>query len=329
MCGSGLLASCIAATVGTASLALMGRLTSEPVQIVWLTWWLGDAVSVWLMVPVLLLGGEVLASLRAHRIPFRPMRMLEFLGAVLILVATSFLTFGGILPEPFNRVPTVFASLPALFWLALRFGPLGASAGLMMHCIISVWGTSRGIGVFSGIHDEYLVQLYLGIRVFIFQFLAVLIAVYKRTNADLRASELRIQDIIDSVPGVVWETQGNPGDPDYRLTFVSHQVENLFGYTPAEWLSNPDLLWGCIHPEDQPRVKEQAAKDFARYGKQHQPVPHHDQGQEGGGGGGADDRSEGPARRAHGHAGIHHGHLGPQADGDAVAGGGATAAAVA
>lgn len=60
-------------------------------------------------------------------------------------------------------------------------------------------------------------------------------------------SKKKINDIIDSIDGVVWE--GNSENPG--VSFVSKKSEIILGYTPEEWLNDP-LLWRKrLHPEDQ------------------------------------------------------------------------------
>ncbi len=267
LCASGLLASTLAAGVGTAALYRAGLVEPGMGHHVWFTWWVGDTVTIWILVPFLVLGHAALADLR-RRPPIRPIRAAEFLAAGLCLAGTSGMSFGNLLPGPYGEAPTGFLSLPAMFWLSMRFGTLGASSSLMIHSAIAIWGTRHGHGVYAGAPDRYLLlQLYLAVRVFFFQLLAATSTQTRRVIGNLRASERRIQEIIETLPGVVWESWGDPASPDYRVTFVSEQSERLFGFTPGDWLSHPDYLWGRIHPEDRERVRREAAETYAGKGR--------------------------------------------------------------
>jgi|GEM_PF-1246451 len=51
----------------------------------------------------------------------------------------------------------------------------------------------------------------------------------KRSDALLRASEERFRDVVDAAGEYIWET-----DAEWRLVFISNQVERTMGYTPSE-----------------------------------------------------------------------------------------------
>ena len=48
----------------------------------------------------------------------------------------------------------------------------------------------------------------------------------------------RLEGLVAHVPGVVWEVEGRLGVGD-RVTFVSDQITELLGYTPADWYDDP------------------------------------------------------------------------------------------
>ena len=65
-------------------------------------------------------------------------------------------------------------------------------------------------------------------------------------DAALTKSQEKLESIINSINGIVWEC-----DPvDFRFTFVSRQSERLLGYAPAEWLANPRFWQDKLFPED-------------------------------------------------------------------------------
>jgi len=57
----------------------------------------------------------------------------------------------------------------------------------------------------------------------------------------------RYKSIIQSIDGVFWEAEADT----FEFTFVSPQAEAILGYSPEEWLAEPDFWENRIHPEDR------------------------------------------------------------------------------
>ncbi|HUU47091.1 MAG TPA: PAS domain S-box protein, partial [Acidobacteriota bacterium] len=73
----------------------------------------------------------------------------------------------------------------------------------------------------------------------------------KRAEEALRASEEQYRSLITNIPSVTWTS-----DPEGKTTFVSPNVEAVYGYTPEEiYRGGADIWFGRIHPEDVDRVK--------------------------------------------------------------------------
>lgn len=78
----------------------------------------------------------------------------------------------------------------------------------------------------------------------------------KESEKEILQSKQKINDIIDSIDGVVWE--GNSKDPG--VSFVSKKSVDILGYTPEEWISD-EMFWRkIIHPEDREWVVEYSNK---------------------------------------------------------------------
>lgn len=58
-----------------------------------------------------------------------------------------------------------------------------------------------------------------------------------RLTQQLAKDRHRLDTIINSIPGVVWELKTDDGIDDLRCTFVSPYISKLTGYTPEEWLA--------------------------------------------------------------------------------------------
>jgi PAS domain S-box-containing protein len=81
-------------------------------------------------------------------------------------------------------------------------------------------------------------------------------------NAQLESQRQRMNDIVASVPGVVWEAWGQPDTNAQRINFVSDYVETMLGYKVEEWLSTPNFWLTIVHPDDREQAGRDAAADF-------------------------------------------------------------------
>jgi PAS domain S-box-containing protein len=70
-------------------------------------------------------------------------------------------------------------------------------------------------------------------------------------QAELDRSEARYRALLDGMPLVTWLT--DPGDRNSSL-YVSPSIGELTGYSPSEWMEQPDLFAKLLHPEDRERV---------------------------------------------------------------------------
>lgn len=77
------------------------------------------------------------------------------------------------------------------------------------------------------------------------------------------AERNRLNKIVASVPGIVWESWDKPDVDGQLLNFVSHHVEEMVGYSVEEWLSQPDLWLSIVHPDDKDRAARESAEAFA------------------------------------------------------------------
>lgn len=65
-------------------------------------------------------------------------------------------------------------------------------------------------------------------------------------------SRQKIESLINTIDGIVWECDIKT----FQFTFVSKKIEQILGYTPEEWLSNPNFWQEHIYPEDREWVTE-------------------------------------------------------------------------
>ncbi|MCP4705553.1 MAG: PAS domain S-box protein, partial [candidate division Zixibacteria bacterium] len=78
----------------------------------------------------------------------------------------------------------------------------------------------------------------------------------KRAEKSLKKSEEKYRTLLSNIPDVVWTTD-NIG----KTTFISPNVEEVYGYTPNEIYEHDEKLWfGRIHPDHRENVKKEYAK---------------------------------------------------------------------
>jgi two-component system, cell cycle sensor histidine kinase and response regulator CckA len=84
----------------------------------------------------------------------------------------------------------------------------------------------------------------------------------RRAEAQRAVAEQQYRGLIEQLPFV---TYVNQIEPSYRTTFVSPQIEELFGYAVAEWLSDVELWNRIVHPADLAIVQRAEAEARDRH----------------------------------------------------------------
>ena len=81
----------------------------------------------------------------------------------------------------------------------------------------------------------------------------------KQAEQRLKDSEEKYRFLVNNIASIAWTS-----DVNGNTTFISPNVEKIYGYTPEEICSSGDELWfGRIHPEDLERVKQAVIEAFA------------------------------------------------------------------
>jgi diguanylate cyclase (GGDEF)-like protein/PAS domain S-box-containing protein len=73
----------------------------------------------------------------------------------------------------------------------------------------------------------------------------LLVEITEVTEQVLVEVRQRFLRLLETIDGVVWEAERGVGN-----TFLSPQVERLFGYTVEEWRSDPGFWRARVHPDD-------------------------------------------------------------------------------
>ncbi len=218
------LSTIVSATFGVASLDADGLVRHGTLVSTWRVWWLGD------------LGGDILVAsailvlTSAPRGPRRRPWAAEAVALAVALVAISAIVFsGGGLED--------YATLPLLFWIALRFGQTGAVLGGLLVAGLAIWFTRHGQGPFvGGALDSALLRAQTFVDVATVT--ALLVAAVRSEQRSSADSERSLREVLDASPdGTVIV------DEDGEIVLASSEAQRMFGATDEQLVgSSVELL---------------------------------------------------------------------------------------
>ena len=152
-------ATMVGATFGVAVLFATGLSPWSGVGSAWIVYWLGDAMGVLLVTPLIL-------SLRRVNNPLSISRLAELLGLTAALTSTAFFVFLDHSWALIKLDVLAFAVFPFVMWAAIRFGVAGCAFTISLVAIIATVATSYGSGPFahySPFIDAALLQIFFGV----------------------------------------------------------------------------------------------------------------------------------------------------------------------
>lgn len=137
----------ITATNGVLWLAVGGLVEWRRFFSVWWVWWVGDAMGVLLVAPLLLTW----ISQPKPRWTRRQLIELTVLFALLVLVSRVLF---------FSALPMTYGVFPFAMWAALRFGQREAASAVFVIAVCAVWGVIHQQGPFAiGSQEQRLIYL--------------------------------------------------------------------------------------------------------------------------------------------------------------------------
>jgi PAS domain S-box-containing protein len=82
--------------------------------------------------------------------------------------------------------------------------------------------------------------------------------VQRQAKLSAQAEELsrRLERIMASVPGIVWEQWGQRDPLQLRTDFISEGITTLTGYSTEDWLTRPEFWLEIMHPDDREEAIE-------------------------------------------------------------------------
>ncbi|MFG3203524.1 MASE1 domain-containing protein [Streptomyces sp. NPDC048192] len=136
----------ISATTGAGLLVLMHRLNAHSFWPAWLAWWVGDAMGVLLITPLLLL-------LHNARWPPSPARWKE-------ATALAVVTCAVVPVAVYSSISVLFLVYPLIIWAALRFQLAGSVLCALATSVLATVAATDDAGAFTGLSRiEIMVKL--------------------------------------------------------------------------------------------------------------------------------------------------------------------------
>ena len=259
------LAPLVSATIGSLSVCFGDPSQWTRFWSLWLTWWMGDGFGA-LIVSPLLLSWSMSRSVDREDTA-------EIAGLFVLLLIVVLIIFAGWFPGPVKTYPLAYLCLPCLLWAALRFDQRIVTAAILLMAGVAVWGAKHGYGPFvqpSRNVTLLLLTSFVGLSSLMTLLVAAVTTERQKAEAEkwklgseLEHHRRRVEDIVEHVPGVVWEAWGKPDAANQRIDFVSNHVETMLGYSKEEWLSTPNFWLTIVHPDDKDRAAAEAAAIFA------------------------------------------------------------------
>ena len=253
------LATLVSATIGSLSVCFGDPAQWRDFTSLWLTWWMGDGFGALIFSPLILSWSS---SQRINRedVP-------EILSLFVLLLIVVLIVFAGWFPGPVKTYPLAYLCLPCLLWAALRFDQRIVTSAIVLITVLAVWGARQGYGPFIQPSSRNVTLLLLVAFVGTSSLMTLLVAAItserRRLGSEVAIHRRRLEDIVQHVPGVVWEAWGKPDAANQRIDFVSSHVEKMLGYSAEEWLSTPNFWLSIVHPDDRERAAAEAAAIFA------------------------------------------------------------------
>lgn len=226
----------VSATVGVAVLFVTRVDAWSNLRSAWLMWWLGDAMGVLIVAPLVLSFGSLL-TIRGRA------RLVELGGLSAGAILACALIFEGRLGLSGGDDVLALGVLPFVIWGAIRFEAAGAAWVGLFITVIAVWETAHGSGPFvltTPLQNAALLQSFLGVIAVSGLSVAALVSertALVRSEAAREArwqGEARYRQIAETATEGIWLL-----DSDLLTCFVNRRMAEMLGVTVGDMLGRP------------------------------------------------------------------------------------------
>ena len=247
------LTTTLAAFVGVTALTLAHTKAWSGYGSAWRIWWLGDAMGVLVVAPLLLTGRNLVSV-------YRGWRLLEGCFLVVAVLITSAAIFGG---AAVRDDVLAFVVFPFVIWAALRFRVAGAAIASLLSASVAVWGTAHGYGPFvnhSALHNAGLLQIFVAVTSLTGLILAAVInerehigEAFESEKRLLRESEAAKERLEERFRESTEELEQNAAQLAYQAKLLDQANDAIFARTAADkisyWNEGAERLYGWASGE--------------------------------------------------------------------------------
>jgi PAS domain S-box-containing protein len=228
----GFCGTAVSATIGATVLFITGVNAWFGFGSMWRMWWLGDAMGVLIMAPLVLTFTGMISTREIRRLFELALLVVGAVGCALLIFDPR---LGLMRADVF-----AFGVFPFVLWGAIRFEAAGAAMVSFLISAIAVWGTAHGVGPFirdNPLQSATLLQAFLGVTAISGMFLAAVIAERdelireQSTKEALEHSEKSYRGIVEAAYEGIWKL-----DPSYVTSFVNGRMAELLGYKTEEMI---------------------------------------------------------------------------------------------
>jgi PAS domain S-box-containing protein len=200
----------------------------------WLIYWLGDAMGILLMTPLLLTLPRLLRRRGSARFA-------EFAVLLGLLSLTCLIVFSDQRVVPVKLHVLAFAVFPFVLWAAIRFGVTECALSTLLIAVIATTETALGFGPFSQdtpLTNALLLQAFFGVISLSGLALAAVIAEREDLESErqhlirehvLREARLQLAAVVESSSDAIISK-----DMDGKITHWNQGAEQLYGYSSEE-----------------------------------------------------------------------------------------------
>jgi len=248
------LATAVAASVGVTALTLVDAKAWAGYGSAWRIWWLGDAMGVLVVAPLLLTGRDLLHIRRGWRV-------LEACLLSIAILVTSAAIF-----SPWTTVRDdvlAFVVFPFIIWAALRFRVAGAAVAVLLSASFAVWGTAHGFGPFvnhTPLHNAMLLQVFVAMTALTGLILAAVInerehigEAFESEKQLLSESESAKEKLEELVKERTQELEQNTAQLAYQARLLDLANDAIFIRNAADkisyWNEGAERLYGWASEE--------------------------------------------------------------------------------
>jgi len=204
----------------------------------WRPWLLSNVLTGLTLLPLILLA---LTHLNAAIVRRLRQRWREAVGLLIGIIVLA----GAVLLEPRTLGASLYAPLPLMLWAAVRFGPGGTSAAVLIVGVLAIAGVIGHRGPFA---TQSPAEGLLHLQLFLFAIsvplllMSALLQEQRRTADELRASQEQYRAVVEDQTELICRFR-----PDGTLTFVNGAFCRAMGRTAAELLGG--FFWTFVPPE--------------------------------------------------------------------------------